>query len=67
MSYHQFKTQDPEESFGSFEIFQDLSHPFGPGWFWQSCFPGCIPDSEAYGPFKSEDAAFEDAHDFAEF
>ena len=62
MSYHQFKNQDPEESFGSFEIFQDLS-----GWFWHSCFPGCIPDSEAHGPFKSEAAAFDDAQDFADF
>lgn len=26
----------------------------GPGWYWWSCSPGCIPDGEAYGPFNTK-------------
>lgn len=35
-----------------------------PGWYWWSCFPGCLPDSEATGPFDSEALALEDARDY---
>jgi hypothetical protein len=35
------------------------------GWFYWYCFPGCMPDSDAIGPFDSHkealDAAREDA------
>jgi hypothetical protein len=32
------------------------------GWYWWSCSPGCIPDSDmASGPFTSATAAAEDA------
>ena len=31
------------------------------GWFWWTCFPGCLPDSEPFGPFTSEQAAIDDA------
>ncbi len=31
------------------------------GWFWQSCFPGCLPDSEPIGPFKTSHEALADA------
>lgn len=27
------------------------------GWYWWTCCPGCMPDSEADGPYKSEAAA----------
>ena len=27
------------------------------GWFYWYCFPGCLPDSEAIGPFDSYDEA----------
>jgi hypothetical protein len=33
------------------------------GWFYWYCFPGCLPDSEPYGPFDSYAAALEDARD----
>jgi len=33
------------------------------GWFWFFCFPGCLPDSEAYGPFKTEASALVDAQE----
>lgn len=31
------------------------------GWYYRSCFPGCLPDSEPIGPFASEEEALEDA------
>lgn len=31
------------------------------GWYWQTCFPGCLPDSDPIGPFASEDEALADA------
>jgi hypothetical protein len=31
------------------------------GWFWQSCFPGCLPDGNPFGPFESEKEALADA------
>jgi hypothetical protein len=31
------------------------------GWYWWSCFPGCLPDGEPNGPFDSEDEALADA------
>lgn len=31
------------------------------GWYWWSCFPGCLPDGEATGPFATEAEAIEDA------
>jgi hypothetical protein len=33
----------------------------GPGWYWWSCLPGCIPDGEPMGPFDTEEEALEDA------
>lgn len=32
-----------------------------PGWYWQSCFPGCLPDSDPIGPFATEQEALADA------
>ena len=34
---------------------------FTAGWYYWFCLPGCLPDSEAMGPFASEDEALEDA------
>lgn len=36
------------------------------GWFWWSCFPGCMPDSEPMGPFKTYGEARDDAQEGAE-
>jgi hypothetical protein len=33
------------------------------GWFWQTCAPGCLPDSDVMGPFGDEIDALEDAND----
>ena len=34
------------------------------GWYWWSCFPGCLPDDDAIGPFKTEQDAIDDARDY---
>ena len=34
-----------------------------PGWYWWSCFPGCLPDSDPYGPFATEAEAIADAQE----
>ena len=36
------------------------------GWFWWSCLPGCLPDSSAFGPFKTHAEALADAMDNCE-
>ncbi len=33
----------------------------GSGWYWQACFPGCLPDSDPIGPFATEAEALADA------
>jgi hypothetical protein len=37
--------------------------PLEPGWYWWSCFPGCLPDSDPIGPFATEKEALADAQD----
>ena len=31
------------------------------GWYWWACFPGCLPDGDAVGPFETEREAVIDA------
>ncbi len=33
------------------------------GWFWWACFPGCLPNSYAFGPFDTRQAALDDAQE----
>lgn len=33
----------------------------GTGWYWRTCLPGCMPDSDPFGPFDTEEEALEDA------
>lgn len=35
------------------------------GWFYWFCLPGCLPDSSAFGPFKTAQEAIEDARENA--
>ncbi len=37
-----------------------------PGWYWWSCFPGCIPDCDPFGPFASYELALADAREVVE-
>ena len=39
--------------------------PYEPGWYYWACFPGCLPDSDPYGPFDSYDDALADAREHA--
>ena len=41
----------------------DWSEPLPEGWYWHSCFPGCLPDGEPSGPFATEADALADAQD----
>ena len=38
---------------------------YEPGWYWWSCFPGCLPDSDANGPHASYAEALADAQEVA--
>ena len=64
--FHSFRDPETGEPFGSFEVFYDDAdenlageprnfdangEPVRPGWYWWACFPGCLPDGEATGPF----------------
>lgn len=66
MSYYQFVDDDGCE-YGSFEVFYDIASltltgkAVGEGFYWWSCFPGCIPDSDPIGPFETEEDAVKDA------
>jgi hypothetical protein len=76
--YHKFKSEDGME-FGSFEIFWDdadvpphggparnydsAGEPVTPGWYWWACFPGCLPDGEASGPFDTSTEAYDSAQE----
>ncbi len=31
------------------------------GWYWQACFPGCLPDGEPMGPYATRAEAIADA------
>ena len=33
------------------------------GWYWWTCLPGCLPDSDPSGPFDTEEEALDDAQD----
>lgn len=35
------------------------------GWFWWKCLPGCLPDSAAFGRFKTHKEALDDAMETA--
>lgn len=56
MAYHQFINEDGEP-YGSFETIETADGE----WFWQACFPGCLPDGDPVGPFITEIDAIADA------
>jgi hypothetical protein len=74
MSYYEFAS-DSGTGFGSLEAFHTDEHPITStgerfdnyaetvqaGWYWWPCFPGCLPDGDATGPFQTEREAVEDA------
>ena len=70
--YGKFVEVDPELGkfeYGSFEVFYQ-PHVSGSirhgstlprGWYWWPCYPGCLPDGEATGPFTTKEEAFRNA------
>ena len=62
--YYPFYNEE-HESYGSFEVFQETHNDHGlglePGFYWWSCFPGCLPDGEPSGPFDTAQEAYDDA------
>ena len=65
-----FESDDPIECpAAGMDDPEEHSADHGPdcdGWYWWSCFPGCLPDGSASGPFKTEQEALEDARDGVE-
>lgn len=37
--------------------------PIQPGWYYWSCFPGCMPDSDPMGPYDTEQDALDAARE----
>lgn len=67
MSYYPFRDY-LGRPYGSLEVFftcgsytQGEEDSIAPGWYWQACFPGCLPDGDPMGPFETEEQALEDA------
>ena len=42
-------------------IVNDEGDCMGSGWYWWTCLPECLPDSEPNGPFDTRELALEDA------
>ena len=43
------------------EYYEDEESHLETGWYWWWCFPGCLPDSEPFGPFENNTEARNDA------
>ena len=43
--------------------YDEEGKPVQPGWYWWTCLPGCLPDSSAFGPFKTAKEALADAQE----
>lgn len=63
--YHQFRADDDDDRlYGCFRVFfheKTLQDPQPTGWYWQSGFPGYLPDSDPFGPFPTSQRAYQDA------
>jgi len=66
--------RDPESATGwvSFDFGmggttrQDANPADWEGWYWQACFPGCLPDGDPMGPYPTESECMEAANVLAE-
>lgn len=59
-----FSQSECDEYNESENLSEDLGDTeYTPGYYWAVCSPGCIPDSEWFGPFSSEELAEENAND----
>ena len=53
--------QVKDGKYNAFPIEDDEGAILEDGWYWQACFPGCLPDGEPMGPFATEAEAVADA------
>jgi hypothetical protein len=51
---------------GSEEMLDEEGDALEVGWYWWSCFPGCMPDGEPSGPFETHAEAVADAQEGSE-
>lgn len=64
MSYYRFISPETAEEYGSFHVEYIASDPYlEPGWYWYACLPGCLPDGEHMGPFRTQAEAIENARE----
>ena len=71
--YSDPKRQDETFALPDCEVFyaeqgavsNDEGEPLPEGFYYWYCLPGCLPDSEPYGPFETEDDAIADCRDNA--
>lgn len=55
---------------GSYEIFRikpdahQYDPALAPGWYWWACWPFCLPDGDAVGPYESENVAMMACQDY---
>ena len=57
---HRAKPLTFTRSFAERHGLEDGLPPVEPGWYYWYCQPGCLPDSEKFGPFATEAEAVED-------
>ncbi len=75
--YHSFHAEESQDEHGSLEVFwlfrgglcneacgECVDDESVAGWYWWACFPGCLPDGEASGPFATSRDALEDADEW---
>jgi hypothetical protein len=69
MSFY-YSSSDPRispNSLPNIEVFYarigELGDDKSCGYYWWSCFPGCLPDGEPNGPFTTEEEALNNAQD----
>ena len=54
---------DPGRGYANSAFSEPVDNPADlVGWYWQACYPGCLPDSDPIGPFQSESEAIDDAN-----
>ena len=52
-----FNSRDREAMLGAIVEEEGINS----GWYWHTCFPGCLPESDPYGPFETAAEAKADA------
>ena len=50
---------------GSIDMVDFDGEPLEAGFYFWSCSPGCMPDSDPFGPYDTEQAAIDAAQDMA--